>query len=276
MPIVPIDNVTDPRLAIYQEVRQTNLTRWSGRLIAEGWRVVERLMASTLEVESVLISQRRADEYAPFFGRLAPEVPIYVVAQKAAEGLVGYNFHAGVLACAKRPANVSLEELWDAECQLTHKDSAAAQRRRLVWCPGLNSPENLGTIMRLSAAFGVTGVLVGPGAPDPFSRRVVRTSMGNLFSLQIREVVSPAEEIAYLKQAAGFTVYATVLSEKAMALNSISPAHRSLLVFGNEADGLDETYRRIADVEVMIPMSAGIDSLNVSHAAAICLYHFRD
>ena len=263
MGIVRIEEITDSRLAVYQEVRQTNLTRWSGRFIAEGWRVVERLIASDLEVESILVSERRGEEYGPFFDRLAPDVPVYLVEQKAAEGLVGYNFHAGVLACGKRPANASLDDL------------VRDKSERLVWCPGLNSPENLGTIMRLSAAFGVIGVLVGPSAPDPYSRRVVRTSMGNLFSLKVREVSQPLEDINWLKREAGFTVYATVLSDKAIELDQIPPAERSLLVFGNEADGLSEEFRQLADTELIIPMSPGVDSLNVSHAASICLYHFR-
>ncbi|WP_459555733.1 TrmH family RNA methyltransferase [Lacunimicrobium album] len=294
MPIVRIDDVTDERLAVYQEVRQTNLTRWSGRFIAEGWRVVERLIASGLEVESVLISERRGEEFGPFFDRLAPEVPVYLVEQKAAEGLVGYNFHAGVLACGKRPGNATLEELVEGRRALQGKPAVAHEDKnalvqpvahgvgterektgRLVWCPGLNSPENLGTIMRLAAAFGVSGVLVGPGAPDPFSRRVVRTSMGNLFSLQVREVANAVQEIEWLKREAGYQVYATVLSEKAVDLDQVVPAERSLLVFGNEAEGLSEQYRKLADVEIVIPMAEGVDSLNVSHAASICLYHFR-
>jgi tRNA G18 (ribose-2'-O)-methylase SpoU len=278
MPIVRIDDVTDERLAVYQEVRQTNLTRWSGRFIAEGWRVVERLIASDLEVESVLISERRGEEFGPFFDRLAPEVPVYLVEQKAAEGLVGYNFHAGVLACGKRPGNATLEELVEGRRALLGKPAVPHESQtggRLVWCPGLNSPENLGTIMRLAAAFGVSGVLVGPGAPDPFSRRVVRTSMGNLFSLQVREVANAVQEIEWLKREAGYQVYATVLSEKAVDLDQVDPSARSLLVFGNEAEGLSEQYRKLADVEMVIPMAEGVDSLNVSHAASICLYHFR-
>ncbi len=265
MPKISITDINDPRLSIYQEVRQTNLTRWSGKFIAEGWRVVERLMRSSVGIESILVSERRCDEMAGLFLQLDSEIPVYILDQKTAEILVGYNFHAGVLAAGIRPPQASLEDLIQG----------GSIPLRLVWCPGLNSPENLGTIIRLAAAFGAKGVLTGPSAPDPYSRRVVRTSMGNIFSMPIREVSDPFADVTWLKEHGGYEVYATLLSESAIPLEKVVPAKRALLIFGNEADGLPLEFQELADHAITIPISSDVDSLNVSHAASIALYHFR-
>ena len=134
-----ITSLDDPRLDAYRNVRQTNLTRWSGRFIAEGKLVVQRLLASDLAVDSVLVSDRRPDALSSVS---RGDVDVYVVPQNLAEQLVGYNFHAGVLACARRPPPASLELF-------------AARTGRLTWviCPKITGPENLGAIIRLCHGF---------------------------------------------------------------------------------------------------------------------------
>src|SRR5262245_8971392 len=108
MPEVLLTSADDPRLAPYRDLKKSNLTRWSGQFIAEGWLVVGRRLASDVKVESVLIGQRRRDAIAP---RMPPHVPVIVIPQEIAERLLGYNFHAGVLACARRKTPWSLDGL---------------------------------------------------------------------------------------------------------------------------------------------------------------------
>src|SRR5262249_2259735 len=184
MPEILVTCADDARLAPYRELKKSNLTRWSGQFIAEGWLVVERLLASDYEVESVLVSQRRRETIVP---RVPPHVPIIVIPQEIAERLLGYNFHAGVLACARRKQIVSLDALMERACGAAEKPATDTRIENppretamtLVACDRIVGPENLGTIIRLSAVFGVTGLLLGKGCADPFARRVLRVSMGN-------------------------------------------------------------------------------------------------
>lgn len=258
-PVQKIDDIEDERLDVYRSIRQSNLTRWSGLLIAEGRLVVERLLESPLPVESLLVSERRVDQL-PETG----ETPVYVVEEALAQQLVGYNFHAGFLACGRRPEPVPLPQCVGSQ-----------SRQLLVACPRVTDPDNLGTILRISAAFGVQGVLLGRGCCDPFSRRTLRVSMGNALSVPIRETNNLTAELAELRSTYGFELLATALSPGATPLAKSVRQPRSVLMLGNEADGLDAAEIALADQVLSIPMSNGTDSLNVAVAAGIFLYHLQ-
>ena len=105
-----LDDLDDPRLADYRSLKTTNLTRWSQRFIAEGRVVVDRLLASGLPVRSLLLMESIADSYA---GGVPEELPVLVLPDPLAEQLVGFSFHQGILACAERPENPSLEKILD-------------------------------------------------------------------------------------------------------------------------------------------------------------------
>ena len=107
MPRILIRTLDDARLIAYRDLKQRTVLRRSGLFIAEGPRVVRRLVESDFEVESVLVSQRRRQAIVP---RIGANVPVYVIPQAAAEALLGYNFHAGVLACGRLRPTPSLEE----------------------------------------------------------------------------------------------------------------------------------------------------------------------
>jgi tRNA G18 (ribose-2'-O)-methylase SpoU len=281
-----IDDIADPRLAHYRDLKQTNLTRWSGRFIAEGWLVVERLLASDFEVDSVLISRRRRGAILP---HIPPEVPTYVVPQELAESLLGYNFHAGVLACARRKPQLTLEHLVKlAEDRQLAERTAASPRSRapdvgrigspfyrtLVVCDRIIGPENLGTIVRLSAAFDVAGVLIGPGSADPFARRVLRVSMGNAFALPMAESDDLVRDLTALRDRWNVELVATVATGDAEPLAAAKRSPRMALILGNEAAGIDPALVTICQRRVTIPVAPTADSLNVGCAAAIFLHHF--
>jgi tRNA G18 (ribose-2'-O)-methylase SpoU len=254
-----IDSRDDPRLEAYRNVRQTNLTRWSGRFIAEGKLVVERLLASNLIVESVLVSERRRDAVFP---TPRDDIDVFVVPQTVAEQLVGFNFHAGVLACARRPPPIGLDAI-----------AARTGRLTLVVCPKITGPENLGTLMRLCHAFDVDALVLGPGSADPFSRRVVRVSMGSVFRLP---VVESPDALATVRQARSehrVEIWAAVVSPAAEALDRCLCSSRLALLLGNEFEGLPDAWLAVADRKVAIPMASGADSLNIACAASILLYH---
>jgi tRNA G18 (ribose-2'-O)-methylase SpoU len=174
MPISSIESLDDERLAPYRSLKATNATRWSRRFVAEGEKLVRRLLASDFAVHSLLLAER----YASSFAQLAPaELDLLVVPDDWVEDIVGFNFHRGVLACAERKAPPSLPTF----CR------SKPGRLTLVVCPDVQDPENLGAILRIASVFGVDAVALGSQCADPFSRRVLRVSMGTAFDLPIVE-----------------------------------------------------------------------------------------
>ena len=252
-----------PQLDPYRNLKQTNLTRWSGRFIAEGLRVVRRLLESSYDVESLLMSVESTDLIP---ADLRPDVPRLVVTQALAEQLVGFHFHAGVLACGRRKPSPHVTDL---AAVTSGEDSL------IVVCPRTTDPDNLGGLIRLSAAFGASGLILGPGCADPFSRRTLRVSMGTALFLPILEPPNLADVLTSLRSEHAYTQIATVLDPQAISLAKFAPPRRIALLLGNEADGLDEDLIGSSDVRLTIPMSGEIDSLNVTVSAGIFLHALR-
>jgi len=152
---------------------------------------------------------------------------------------------------------------------------ATGRRATLVICPDLISHENLGSMIRIASAFGVDEMILGPRCCDPFYRHCIRVSMGTIFSLPIVRSVDMLGDLRRLREA-GFELVATVLGEGAERLKGFSRGQRVGVVFGNEAQGIDEQTLGVCDRRVTIPMREGVDSLNVAVAAGIVLYWVCD
>jgi tRNA G18 (ribose-2'-O)-methylase SpoU len=255
-----IDHINDPRLDPYRDLKQTNRTRWSGTFIAEGDKLVERLLASRYPTESVLMADRFVETW---HARISPALPVYVLPDDKVEQLVGFNFHRGVLACGRRIDEPTLAEIVPP----------APQPVSLVVLPDVQSPENLGVILRVSAALGVDAVLLGPRAGDPLSRRVLRTSMGYALHTPLITLREPIRELTALAKEQELGLIATALAPRAVDLRTLAPRPRQAILFGSEGHGLDQDYLRLCDQWVTIPMRAGVDSLNVGVAAGIVLHH---
>ncbi len=261
MPRIAIDSLDDPRVQMYRHLKATNLLRDGRLFIAEGTKLVERLLASDYQTESVLIAERREEEWAP---KVPPAVPLYVITQQIGEQLTGFNFHVGVLACGIRQPLRTIDDV------LPHE----AARLTVVICPNCDNPENLGAIIRIGTAFGIDALLLGRNCCDPFSRRVLRVSMGTAFRLSIVESADLEHDIRRLREQWKFELLATVLDNAAAPLSDAPRGSRVALLVGNEADGLDERWQSLCDRRLTIPMRLGTDSLNVSVAAGIFLHHF--
>ena len=261
MPCYSISSLDDPRLAPFRALKKSNFTRWSGRFIAEGEKLVRRLLASPFPVESVLAGQRFADAIAPL---VPPEVPLLVVDDWVVPELVGFSFHRGLLACGRRLPERSVADFADR----------LSSPATLVICPEIQDPENLGGVLRTSCALGVDAVVLGSNSADPFSRRVLRVSMGTALQVPILQSLNLAGDLAWLRDCGGFQLVATVLDETADRLELAARAPRLGLLFGNEAHGLDQRCLVFCDNKVTIPMRRGTDSLNVAVACAVVLHHF--
>lgn len=267
-----VESLEDPRLAVYRDLPRANLARPSGLFIAEGALVVDRLLRSGLSIESVLVDEQCLDEFRP---RLPSGVQVFTVPRALVNPLVGFKFHRGILACGRRPATPSLASLIPATSAVTTSAALnSAATKTAVIASDIQDPENLGCVLRNSAAFGVDLVLLSRSCADPFSRRVLRTSMGTVFTLPLRQSESLADDVAALADDYGFELAATVLDASAESLYDAERPSRFGLVFGNEAHGVDDRVAARCRRRVTLPMRRGTDSLNVGVASAVFLYHF--
>ncbi|MAE62427.1 MAG: rRNA methylase [Planctomycetaceae bacterium] len=261
MPLIPIADLNDPRLQPFRQMKDRRLARSDGLFIAEGANVVDQLTTSTFQIHALLTAERFADRYHQ---RLPPDTPIYVLPEPQIEHVIGFKFHRGVIAAGRRQPLAALDHVM------------AQHLGQTTWliCPQIYDAENLGALIRIAAAFGVDGLILGPTCSDPLWRRTIRVSMGAVFHLPIVQSDDLERDLQRLHDQFNLTRIATVLDDAAQPLAATPRPDRVAILLGNEAIGLPSSVTDICDAKVTIPMNVGADSLNVAVAAAVCLYHF--
>jgi tRNA G18 (ribose-2'-O)-methylase SpoU len=270
MPVIPIDDLADPRVADYRNVPDPELLRGRGVFVAEGRYVVRRLLATTRFVtRSLLLTPAAYDSLADVHTH-RDSLPTYLVSQDAMNAITGFNIHRGCLAIGERPASVPWQTL-------------ARDARRLVVLEGVANADNIGGVFRNAAALGADAVLLGPSCTDPLYRKAIRTSMGAALQVPFARMEQWPDDLVRLR-ASGVTLLALTPAADAIELaqlhqpavsQRVGIADRVALLLGHEGEGLSHAAVRAADVRVRIPMEAGVDSLNVATAAAIALYELR-
>ena len=264
MPVINVKTLEDPRVAAYRTLKDRELARDGERFIAEGEMVVRRLLASDYVTESVLLSERRSEEIAQ---SVPADVPVYVAPNDLVHEIIGFKFHSGVIACGRRKLATSLDDVLP-------KDAPRDTPLTLVILPETANAENMGSMIRLCAAFGVDALVLGERSCDPFWRQSVRVSMGTIFSVPIIRSDDLLRDMRRLQTERKITLTATVLDPTAQELQAFqrNRPKRLGILFGNEAQGLDSRYVQACDHRITIPMRKGTDSLNVAVAAGIFLY----
>ncbi|MDA0587852.1 MAG: RNA methyltransferase [Planctomycetota bacterium] len=268
MPLIPLSDLDDPRLDLFRNLKKTNSTRWSPHFITEGKKPTRRLLESDFPVTSILISEKFVDMLRPHLSGDRSDVPVFILPQAVCQMLVGYTFHCGMLGCGLRQKPPQLAEL-----------IRPGIRQLFVVCPSTENQDNLGAILRIAASFGVSGLLLGKGCCDPFSRRTIRVSMGNAIRIPIIEAGEDLPDLVReLRDQHNVELIASVLDEAAVPLEraTIAPQRSCALLLGNEDAGLDRNWIELCQRVVTIPMHHGTDSLNVSVAAGILLHHFAN
>ena len=257
---VTIDSLDDPRVADYRYLADPSRLLDGGLFVAEGRLVVRSLLALTQwTTRSILVTPAAAVGLGATLE--SATAPVYVVDQALMNTLAGFNMHRGCLALADRPAERDLTA------------GALAGLTRVVVLEGVNNPDNVGGIFRSAAAFGADLIVLGPNCGDPLYRKAVRTSMAATLAVPfVHARVWP--DALVLLRAAGFTVAALTPRASAAPLRQM-PAGGSpvALLVGAEGDGLTDAALAGADVRLRIPMTGAVDSLNVTTAASIAMYH---
>ena len=259
MPLIPITDLDDPRIAIFRSLKATNLTRRLDQFVVEGEKLVARLFESRFPLVSVLVT----DRHEPRSELAIPEdVPTFAVPHELIDRLVGFPFHRGVLACARRLAWPSITEIVNS-----HEGHLL-----LVICPKLSDPENLGAIARIGDVFGIDAIMTGPECPDPFSRRVLRVSMGSILRVPIIASDRLEAEIESLVELFGLRLLAAVADPAAVPYDQVTRAVRLGLVLGDEDRGVLREWLERSHERITIPMREGAGSLNVAVAAGILIH----
>jgi tRNA G18 (ribose-2'-O)-methylase SpoU len=258
--MIQIADPADPRLADFRDLttadRRPDRPGGRGLVIAEGVIVVRRLLASRYPVRALLGVPRRLAELD---GDLAGiDAPAYATSAEVMAEVVGFHLNRGVLAVADRPTPTTAEELLD-------------RATRLVVLEGVGDAENLGALFRNAAALGADGVLLAPGCGDPLYRRSVRVSMGHVLAVPFTGIAPWPAGIDLLR-AKGFRVLALTPAREAVPLSEAAVTGKVAVLLGAEGAGLADTTISAADLAVRIPMSDGVDSLNVATAGAVAFY----
>jgi tRNA G18 (ribose-2'-O)-methylase SpoU len=248
----------DPRLADYRELKDAAARRrieGDSLFVAEGPVAIERTIASGHRVRSVLVTERKHARLSHLLDPL--NAPVYVVDRELLHEIVGFDLHRGAIAAADRRPPTSLADI-------------ARTARRVAVLEGLNDPENLGAVARSARALGVDALVLDPTCIDPYTRRTVRVSMGEVLLLP-RCRVGDGEWPAALArlEADGFETWALTPDDGAEDVWSLAVPDRLALVLGAEGSGLARRTLDACRRRVRLPIRPDVDSLNVAAAAAV-------
>ncbi|MGW4445737.1 TrmH family RNA methyltransferase [Streptomyces sp. NPDC004682] len=260
--LITLTDPDDPRLHDYTNLTDVELRRRrepaEGLFIAEGEKVIRRARAAGYDTRSMLLTPKWAEAMRDVIDELP--APVYCVSPELAERVTGYHVHRGALASmGRKPLPTAAEVL--------------APARRVAVFEDMVDHANLGAAFRNAAALGVDAVLLTPRCADPLYRRAVKVSMGAVFSVPYARFDSWPQDAGTLHDA-GFVIAALCLGPDSITLDELAAAdHEKLaLMLGTEGEGLSRAAMNAADKLVRIPMSAGIDSLNVAAASAVAFY----
>ncbi|WP_460446719.1 TrmH family RNA methyltransferase [Angustibacter aerolatus] len=234
-----------------------------GLYLAESAKVIRRALEAGHRPRSYLMAPRWVDELTDLVQDAeARGVPVYVGEPDVLQALTGFHLHRGAIASMHRPAPRDPVDL-------------VAGARRVAVLEDVVDHTNVGAVFRSAAALGVDAVLVTPRCADPLYRRSVRVSMGTVFQVPWSRIEWP--EGVQTLQRNGFSVAALALRDDAVSLDDLAadPPERLALVLGTEGDGLADATVQAADLAVRIPMSGGVDSLNVAAASAVAFWSLR-
>ena len=256
---VPIDSLDDPRVARYRHVADLAALNEHGVFVAEGRLVVRRLLdLQQWPIESILLTQPAASNLRDVLDKTT--APVYLVEQSIMNALAGFNIHRGCLALVRRPATPTLDRM------------AAGPLSRVLVLEGVNNPDNVGGLFRSAAAFGVELVVLGPNCGDPLYRKAIRTSMAATLVIPFAYATQWPGAIRDLRTD-GFTVVALTPNRTVAPLEEVFPHSKLAILVGTEGAGLSDEALRTATFKIRIPTTADVDSLNVTTAASIAMYH---
>ena len=267
--LIEVTDLAQPGLEAYAHLTEAQLRNKlepeKGIFIAESPKVIRRALEAGCVPVSLLMERRHLAGQGGEMMALCGDVPVYTADREVLARLTGYQLTRGILCAMIRPPRPTVEEL-------------CAGARRVAVLEGITDTTNLGAIFRSAAALGMDGVLLTPTCCDPLYRRAVRVSMGTVFQIPWARLGDrpgqwPGEGMARLG-ALGFRTAAMALREDSLPVDDprLAAEERLAIVLGTEGDGLAPGTIAACDYTVRIPMTHGVDSLNVAAASAVAFW----
>lgn len=264
MALIEIKSLSHPGVEIFSTLTEVQLRKLveptQGVFIAESPKVINVALDAGYEPLALLCEQKHVVGDAASIIARCGDIPVYTGERELLAQLTGYTLTRGVLCAMRRPMPPGIEEI----CR---------GARRIVVIDGVVDSTNIGAIFRSAAALGIDAVLLTPTSCDPLCRRSVRVSMGSVFLVPWTWFDGPLSALDEL----GFRTAAMALSDHSISIDTaaLMEEPRLAIIMGTEGDGLPLETITQADYVVRIPMSHGVDSLNVAAAAAVAFWQLR-
>ena len=267
--IIEIADTSLPQLDVFARLTEgqlrSRLEPEKGIFIAESPKVIERALDAGYEPVSLLMERKHISGQGRDIIARCGDIPVYTADREVLAGLTGYQLTRGVLCTMRRPPLPSVE-------------AVCANARRVAVLEGIVDSTNIGAIFRSAAALNMDAVLVTPSCCDPLCRRAVRVSMGTVFQVPWTQIGSTAadwpEQGMQQLHDLGFKTAAMALTDLSVSIDdaALAAEPKLAIVLGTEGDGLAHTTIAACDYTVRIPMSHGVDSLNVAAASAVAFW----
>lgn len=270
--IIEITDFTDSALDVYARLSEAQLLHYyepeTGIFIAESPKVIGRALDAGYQPISLLAERRHIDSQAKDILTRCGNIPVYTAEFEVLTRLTGFPLTRGILCAMRRRPPLSIEQV-------------CAQAHRVVILENVMNPTNVGAIFRSAAALNMDAVLLTPACSDPLYRRAARVSMGTVFQIPWtyfgkQEGMWPEQGIGRLKEM-GLKTAAMALCEASVPVDDprLLKEDKLAIIMGTEGDGLAAETIAACDYTVKIPMSHGVDSLNVAAASAVAFWQLR-
>lgn len=258
MNIIEIDTLSDERVQPFAALTDRQLRSQAGLIIVESPKVITSALNASCRPTALLCEQRHITGDAADIIARCPDMPVYTGSRELLASLTGYTLTRGVLCAMQRPEPPALADI-------------CSGARRLAVIDGVCDTTNIGAIFRSAAALGIDGIVLTPTSCDPLNRRAIRVSMGTVFMVPWCRL--PEDGYDALRSH-GFKIAAMALTDDSVAIDDtqMCAEPRLAIVLGTEGDGLSHSAIAGADYVARIPMSHGVDSLNVAAASAVAFY----
>lgn len=267
---IKINEADDPRIKEYRNIRDRDLRGVHSRpglFIGEAPLIVQAMLEVPGMTRSVFVSESQAGRMqAMIRSSASPETPLLVAGPDVMNEIAGFDLHRGVLASGNRP-DPTIQAL---DRIMPPPDQPAS----ILLCDGINNIDNIGLLFRNAAAFGVDAVILSPDCHDPLYRKSLRVSIGHALRIPFHRSENWSETLETLRGQHRIELIGTSIDTGAVDLDSLAEPDRVGLLVGSEFEGLGDVSINACSHLVRIPMTPGIDSLNVGVAAAVCLHKF--
>ncbi|ADU31428.1 TrmH family RNA methyltransferase [Evansella cellulosilytica] len=247
----PIESTSNPRVKTWKKLHSRKGREKTGLFLVEGVHLIEEALKAFIHMKELVID---VDKEIPVEWKVS-NVPQVFVTNKVMKEICETETPQGFVAI----------------CELPDNKNVPLERGKFLFLDGLQDPGNVGAIIRTADAAGINGVVLGEGTVDPFNGKVIRATQGSIFHLPVQRM--DLKEAVQICKEKNIPVFGTSL--QGSTYNAIQPQDNFALIVGNEGSGVEDTLLEMTDQNLYIPIHGKAESLNVSIATGILLYHLR-